>query len=781
MATRTPFSVANPAARKEGGRLPLLEYLEQSRTVAGLIFVVTVAAIAAISYLGLDTLSLPVQPNQLAQIRVTASSDFSYESPLATADARVRLLARVPPVYQLDLGACDRFEQHVRALLADLAAYEKSLPRADREYGATAPRIAPPPAVVEITERFNAQGPYRASPEDVARLRTLGDATARSTLVERGLEVLREVCREGVHDAAGLSGGGMSLLQLRRAGGEISEARVLSLEEALTYLRVNVVAEGTDRELSLALFRLLRQGVAPNLVFDTDGTAQLRTAQVGAIKPVVVAVERGQAIIEPGSHVTPAQYEMLQAYRHFSQEHGGAGAEEGPRIFARLLLVLAMVLASVIYIRIEDRETLLSNTRLGLLALVVILNLALVRLTYELASLPYFLENFSAAALLPYIAPTALAPLVLAILIDAGSAIFMALLVSIFTSVIYGNRLDLLVLTFLASLAGIFFCRDVRRRTRIVQAAGLGGLVVACFALLIGLVEQTSLDLVLRQMVAGLTTGVATGLAVAGLLPVLEFLFKRTTDITLLQLSDHNHPLLRLMQMEAPGTYHHSLVVAQLAEDAAHVIGANPLLCRVCALFHDIGKTAQPGHYIENQLEGANPHDQLAPAHSAGLIREHVTDGVELARRHRLPKAVADVIRQHHGTTLIHYFFRKARAAGTGDATEAAFRYPGPRPQFKESAIIFLADPVEAATRSLRTVGASQLGELIDRIFAERVADGQLDEAPLTFEEFAKLKTSFTFTLLNMLHSRVAYAAPEAAAAPAKAPVPRPSAGERAQ
>jgi putative nucleotidyltransferase with HDIG domain len=241
------------------------------------------------------------------------------------------------------------------------------------------------------------------------------------------------------------------------------------------------------------------------------------------------------------------------------------------------------------------------------------------------------------------------------------------------------------------------------------------------------------------------------------------------------------------MQMEAPGTYHHSLVVAQLSENAANAIGANPLIARVCALFHDIGKTKKPEYFTENQRDRLNPHDENNPSLSALIIKAHVKDGVDLAVKHKLPRMVVDVIQQHHGTTLIRYFFQRAlsekrqaaaptsptllrnndsRDSFSGTAPglepvapcESTYRYDGPRPQFKESAIIHLADAVEAASRSMRKISPQHLGELIDQVFHDRIEDGQLDEAPVTFEDLSKIKSSFTFTLLNMLHSRVGYA-----------------------
>ena len=627
-----------------------------------------------------------------------------------------------------------------------------------------------PAALALVADLFNASQPYRTSAEDLSDLLTAGDATARAALFETGLAALRAIYSEGVHDTSLGSGSSdnIAVFQIVRPNGEISLRPVESMEDALTFLRVSLATEGVPRAASQALFRFFRDGVTPNLVYDRAASRERIAEALRTIKPVSVNVARGEVIIEAGDRVTPEQYEMFQANQEYLRQHGDAGLVQTLMLFGHVVLVLAMVLASVLYIRLEDPETLRSNVRLGLLALVVIINLALVRVVYSLGGAEFFMREGSWAATLPYVAPTALAPLIVAILIDAGSAIFMALLISIFTAVIYGNRVDLLVLTFLASMVAIFLCRDARRRSKVVRAAGAGGLTVAAFAALIGYVQQTPVETLGREMAAGLVTGILTGIAVVGLLPVLESLFKRTTDITLLELTDYNHPLLRRMQLEAPGTYHHSLVVAQLSENACNAIGANPLLARVCALFHDIGKSRSPIHFTENQRDRVNPHESKDPATSARIIQQHVPDGVELAHRHHLPRAVVDVIRQHHGTTRVRYFYERAVAARAKlgneapPVPEAPFRYDGPKPQFRESAVISLADGVEAASRSLRSATPEQLGHLIEGIVADRIAQGQLNEAPVTLEDVAKVRNSFTFTLLNMLHARVAYDAEKA-------------------
>ena len=756
------------------------EFLDRSRLVAALIFVITVATIVLISSAGVTTLNVPVQLNQIASARVTALASFTYESAEKTRATREQFVSRVPPVYRLETEPLRRFEAAAHKLINQLLTFEASHP-------ANTPLVNRRAELASIADTFNSHGPYHATPEDIESLLGIGDAKARAVMFDNGLATLRDLYAEGISDStlATFTPGGAVVFQISRPNGTVVQRPVKTLEDALTLLRVSLASDQVSRAASQAVFRLFRFGVTPNVVFDRAATESRQNTVMNAIKPVTASVVRGQTIIEQGDRVTPEQYEMYLAHRAHVREHGDTELQEGLTLFGRVLLVLAMVLASLIYIRIEDPETLRSNVRCGLLALVVIANLGLVRAIYQLGGLDFFVQDSSWGSILPYVAPTAFAPLIVAILIDAGSGIFMALLISIFTGVIYGKNLDLLVLTFLSSLVAIYFSRDARRRSRLVRAAGMGGLTVAAFASLIAIADQTTLETLIRQVAAGLGAGLVTGVLVVGLLPVLESLFKRTTDITLLELTDYNHPLLRRMQLEAPGTYHHSLVVAQLSENAANAIGANPLIARVAALFHDVGKTLNPQFFGENQRDRVDAHAHLDPAESARLIKQHVADGVDLAHKHNLPRAVVDVIQQHHGTTLVRYFYQRAidqsrppfalkdaqpeRPAAPAPAKhvdEEGFRYDGPKPQSKESAIISLADGVEAAGRSLREVAPEQLQQLITRIVDDRIAEGQLDEAPVTLEELTRIKNSFHFTLLNMLHGRVAYPPTES---PAKA------------
>jgi putative nucleotidyltransferase with HDIG domain len=756
----------------------VLRFLETSRLVTGLVLVLTVLAILAVSYLGVSPVALPLQENQLASVRITAAESCTYTSQLQTKQAKDNAALRVRPVYRIDMTPYDQFAIHLREFSGELDRFEQqclSTPSSGRA-AAIGEHIASLNAIVEA---FNIRGPYHVTTEDIASLLRHGPARTRGPLIEAGLAALRDVHHEGVYETdqelSTTPSGITTAYQVRGSDGAVVASRVQSREQALEFLRVSTEAEGVGREVAAALFRLLRNGLTANLVFDSDATGQQRARAAAALSDIVVSVSKGQVLAEAGSRVTPEQYEMLTAHRQFLLGQGGVQVSGYLQLFGRMLLVLAMVLAAALYIRLEDRASLTSNSRLGLLALVIILNLSLVRVVFQLAELDFFVRRPDFAAILPYLAPTALAPLIVAVLIGTGPAFMMALVVSLFTGVIHGNRLDVLVVTFFAATVGVFACRRVRNRSRVIRAGFLSGLSVAVFALLLGAADNLGTEnrgaimVVLRQMGVGLGIGLLTGMAVVGLLPLLEMLFRRTTDITLLELTDYNHPLLSRLQLEAPGTYHHSLMVANLSENAAQAIGANPLICRVCALFHDIGKTTQPEYFTENQRDRANPHDDLSPQASAAIIRSHVSEGIELATRHRLPRIILDAIRQHHGTTLIQFFYQRARkearvqqpgaseAVANEEVPESPFRHFGPKPQTRETAVLFFADCVEAASRSLRSATPQTLTELISRLFQERIDDGQLDECPITLSEIAKVKESFQFTLLNMLHARIAY------------------------
>ena len=380
------------------------------------------------------------------------------------------------------------------------------------------------------------------------------------------------------------------------------------------------------------------------------------------------------------------------------------------------------------------------------------------------------------------ITPYAFAPLVLSVLLGRQHGLYAAFFVSLWSSVLFGPiDAPLLVTSLISGFTAVSLTLQVRRRSKLIRAGFGVGLAIWLLSLTFGSIGPINWffpmandwGMIGLQSALAIGNGLLTATLVGGALPMLEHLFRITTDISWLEASDLNHPLLRRMTIEAPGTYHHSLVVANLAEAAAEAIGANATLCRVCSYFHDVGKLVKPEYFTENMSFERNPHDDLAPTMSALIIIAHVKEGVDLALKHKLNQRIIDIIQEHHGTSVVRYFYQRAlqqhedaRAGGKimklreddiPDVREESFRYSGPKPQTKESAIVSLADMVESASRSLEKPTPQKIESLVNDLIQERISDRQLDDCDVTLGELKIVAERFRFTLLMMLHTRIAY------------------------
>ncbi len=452
-----------------------------------------------------------------------------------------------------------------------------------------------------------------------------------------------------------------------------------------------------------------------------------------------------------------------------------AGAEMVPGVAApsatKWLYAVVFSAAAMVHLHLVSKETCRDN-RAALLVLGTILG----HLAAVLAVLRFGNLQGWPVSLLAMVLPHALAPFILSIMQGRRAGLHAAIHCSTLGALVVPqiNPLTWLTASLLIGLVAVLATRRVRRRNRFLIAGLIVGGAAGLLSFVFHLTEAGMKDLTFGQ-VAGypLLTGVLTGMLVGGLLPLLESAFDVTTDITWLETSDLNHPLMRRLSMEAPGTYHHSLVVANLAEAAAESIGASATMARVCSYFHDIGKLTKPEYFIENMDPADNPHADLTARMSTLILVAHVKDGVDLAIKHNLNSRIIDVIEQHHGTSLAWYFYRqaldqkeevlrlvkedKATQDDVPQVSEDVFRYPGPKPQFKESAIISLADAVESASRTLEKPNASRIEQMVEEIVQTRMFDGQLDECDLTIAELARVKASFTKTLLSMMHARIKY------------------------
>jgi cyclic-di-AMP phosphodiesterase PgpH len=415
-------------------------------------------------------------------------------------------------------------------------------------------------------------------------------------------------------------------------------------------------------------------------------------------------------------------------------------------ILARLLLVFMIFATLYLFLYFFRREVYRSNARLLAILLVFVLQLVLIRV------MDLFPIEHSV-----YVLPVAVLPIIITILFDAEVGILATAALALLLGIL--NRFDFTVvlMTMLIGTAACLTSRQVRKRSHFYRIMFV---VMVSYAGLIFLVENMKLapgTEVLMQVMYGSLVGLVSGLLTIGILPFFESLFSITTDITLLELSDLNHPLLKRLALEAPGTYHHSISVGNLSEAAAKAIGANPLLTRVGAYYHDIGKIEIPEYFVENQLGVHSKHEQLAPSMSALILAAHVKRGRLLGEEADVPDDVLNFIEEHHGTMVMGYFYNKALEQGADAASIDKFRYPGPKPQVRETGIAMLADAVEAASRTLDDPKPARIHALIQRIINERFQSGELDECPLTLRDLAKIREAFAQILIGAFHHRVAY------------------------
>lgn len=375
--------------------------------------------------------------------------------------------------------------------------------------------------------------------------------------------------------------------------------------------------------------------------------------------------------------------------------------------------------------------------------------------------------------------PAALAPMLVTILLGYGPGMLCvavnSLLAAPLAPVSDAQVYQAIVLSSLLSgLAAVFFSRQIRKRNHILRAGFFTGLVSVVNVLVFAPLYSLGWDVVLWQGFLVVLLGVLTSFIVNAVLPIFEAVFDITTDISWLEQADLNHPLIRRLSIEAPGTYHHSLVMANLAETAAMAIGANALQCRVSAYFHDIGKLVKPAYFVENQGDLPNPHEDLNPSMSTIVITSHVKEGVDLAIKYKLNRHIIDAIREHHGTTVVKYFHNKAlrqhEDAVSGvrilklreddlpeSPSEQSFRYDGPRPRSRETAILMLADGAEAIARCLIKPTPAKIEEAVDNLLHDRIEDGQFDECPISLKELRQVAKSLTTTIISMMHNRISY------------------------
>ena len=501
--------------------------------------------------------------------------------------------------------------------------------------------------------------------------------------------------------------------------------------------------------------------IQPTLTFNNRATIESREKAASAVQPVSEILKQGEMIVREGERVSKGQITKLKSLEKLYRQSNVLDNFAGTALVVFILLILAWIC-----VQKYDVSFLSSQKNVTLFVILLLSQAVLLKLGILFSQALH--ETFRGIPLQSfyYIVPFCSASLLTAVLQGRSSAVLMAVFSAVLTGLILPNHVNFSLVALSGGVAAAIRWKEYRRRTSVLIAALILGLLGAALAL--GFNVQEGFRAALARWTdipIALLGGLSNVIVVAGAMPLLESVFKLTTDMRLLELADQNHPLLRKMVVSAPGTYHHSLLVGNLAEEASDAVGANPLLTRVGAYFHDVGKMMKPEYFIENQGE-KNRHDRLRANMSALILVSHVKEGVELARSHKLPREIIDLIQQHHGTSLIRFFYEKAKEQNGADVREEAFRYPGPKPQTREAGILMLADMVEASARSLSDHSLGRLNGLVDRTVQSAFVEGQLDNCSLTLRDLSSIQDAFMRVLVGIHHHRIHY--PEQGAAPRK-------------
>lgn len=534
---------------------------------------------------------------------------------------------------------------------------------------------------------------------------------------------------------------------------------IVSIEEINREIDIHTSRTHPDNQILQDIIAdLSRNLIRPNLTLNMQETVARRRQAAELIKPVFYKVSAGEIIARSGDRITPEIKIRLDQLNRVGQKN-----RFGVVFFGNLAFLAILFAVAALYLNRFEKELLNDSNRVTLIGLISLLHVLLIKLfVFIFAFIPDFTSRypFDSSEPYQYAIPFSAGALLFALLVNERLAMVFSFIFGVLAAIGTDQNFFLGMYAMVSGCTTVFTISKYKQRTMVVQAGLLVSLVNLVLVVTLYSIkgELASLTAALAVFMA-IIGGVLVAILVTLLLPLLEWIFQIPTDIRLLELSNFNQPLLRQLAMDAPGTHHHSLMVGDLSETAAEAIGANALLAKVGAYYHDIGKISKPEYFIEN-TSGKNPHDMLTPSMSVMVIRNHVKEGVELARKSGLGSDILAIIEQHHGSSLMTFFYEKAKEQAKVENREFfadEFRYPGPRPRSKEAAIVLIADAVEAAARSLKNPSASNIKELVNRITVSKFKDHQFDNCNLTFNELTIIADRLFHRLIQIYHNRIQY------------------------
>lgn len=718
---------------------------ETARRNRFILLIFTAALLTAILIPSQHLTTARYQAGEIATSDIRATQDYLLEDKQLTRQLREEAAANAPVVY----GYVEKADHQLVAIIDKALAAIRNARAEDKTIDGAGIRSLLEPilearlsdgevqAFLQVRNEAVFIEDLRRILSEIYQRRVVLDAKVFSSDIQKGIEI-----RDSNGQPLGMVAGGDSFL-------DISEARSM-----LQAARLSGTVGGV-RQILGVIARMMK----PNLSFSQEGTELRKAAAVSGIKPVLFKVQKGEMIVRLGDRVTPEEANKLQMIYLASRGEGTFYAALG--IFG---LVIVLFYFPYRFACKNIRKFNPTNRDILAIALMIFGSFFVFKIALIVSS------NIGAAfpALSPssyyYLFPFAAGAMMVRILLNSEVALVYCVMMAPLLGILFNSNMFVVIYALLGSVVGAHGVRQCQDRSVIYTAAGK----LAVVNLAMGICFQTMAGALFTMQTLyvaafALVGALLSAMLVSAFIPLFESLFHYTTNIKLLELANLNSPLLRDLMVKAPGTYHHSVVVGNLVEAAAEAIGANPLLARVSAYYHDIGKTAKPLYFIENMQGGENRHDKLSPHMSALILISHVKEGEAMARANRLGKPILDVIRQHHGTTLIKFFYEKAKnhAEATGQLVEEQdFHYPGPKPQTREAGLVMLADAVEAASRTLVNPTPDRIQGMVQKLINRIFTDGQLDECELTLKNLHEIAKSFNKILCAIFHHRIEYPEP---------------------
>ncbi|HEX9779146.1 MAG TPA: HDIG domain-containing protein [Geopsychrobacteraceae bacterium] len=688
-------------------------------------------------------------PGDIASRNIKAPRDLLIEDKPLTEAKREQARDSVPPLYDFDSEAGRLAAER---LIRGLALLQK---QPLREEGSAAPE----PPRGQIEEAFG----LLLTDEELQALRTLPlDDELRRQIGELFQQVFTRpiVANRPLFATDQAQGIVVRNLQSQTESVRKDSADVAGLAEVLTQGEALLaeIAELSAHQREI-LGRLMKQLLRPSLTFNQQETETRRVKARDEVTPVLFQIKKGEMIVREGERVTPQQIAKLRDLRDLGRDNRGLQTA-----FGLLICTVLLIYAGYHFSLHNIRKFHPDSRDLLFLGLVFVGLLVLIKVAIFVATGLESTFAYIDSASYYYAIPFALGAMLVRIVLNSESALIFSICCALLVGILFGNSLVMALYVLVGSLVGAHGVRHCKERSTLYRA-GLWVALANC-VLVIGIhfMAGRTLEVQLAyKLCMGLFGGLFSAMLVNGIIPLLESGFKYTTDVKLLELANMNSPVLRELMVQAPGTYHHSIIVGNLVEAAAEAINANPLLARVAAYYHDIGKIKKPLYFIENSDGQRNRHDKLAPSMSALILTSHVKDGVETAREHKLGKEIVDIIQQHHGTALIKFFYDRAKSQadpGVQQIDERDYRYHGPKPQTREAALIMLADAIEAASKTLTNPTQARIQGMVQKLINNIFIDGQLDECELTLKDLHLIAKSFNMVLAGTFHHRIDYPEP---------------------